>query len=341
VVKQGIFDMNKKLRFVTIGEIMLGLRAPMESTLEGAPYLECLLTGAEANVAIGLSRLGIDSVWIGKMPEKSIAKGLIAQLRGLGVGTNKVIWTPNGRVGIMYIQLSAFPRVNQTIYDRKDSAASTLSLEEVDWDFVREASHLHLTGITPALSKKCIDVTRKAIGVAKEAKISISFDINYRSTLWSPKRAAEVLRDLIKNINILFINTYEAETLFNISGTPEEVVVKVKKIFGNEIVILSKGAEGYIAVYKDKIYQGKNYPVTKINRIGVGDAFHAGFIYGFLTDNIEKGLDYGSAMADLKLTLRHVNYPLVTRQEIENLLNQKLSSHGDNFFVEKSHEVIR
>lgn len=333
--------MYKKLKVVTIGEIMLGLRAPMESTLEGVSYLECLLTGAEANVAIGLTRLGIDSAWIGKMPEKSIARGLVAKLRGLGVDTNKIIWTPNGRVGIMYIQLSAFPRANQTIYDRKNSAASTLSLKEVDWDFVRKASHLHLTGITPALSKNCIDVTRKAINVAKETKMSISFDVNYRSTLWSPKRAAEVLKDLIKNINILFINVYEAKALFNISGNPEKVVKQLKKRFCNEVVILSKGAEGYTAAYKDKIYQGKNYPVTKINRIGVGDAFHAGFIYGFLTDSIEKGLDYGSAMADLKLTLRHVNYPLITRQEIENLLNQKLSPCEDNFFIEKSHQVIR
>lgn len=333
--------MYKKLKVVTIGEVMLGLRASQASTLEGASYLECLLTGAEANVAIGLTRLGINAAWIGKMPENPIAKGLIAKLRGLNVDTSQVIWAPQERVGIMYIQLGVFPRVNQTIYDRKNSAASTLNLKEVNWDFVRKASHLHLTGITPALSKKCIDVTKKAIEVAKKAKMSISFDVNYRSTLWSPNKAAEVLKDIIRNINVLFTNIYEAEALFNISGDPEKVVVRLKKRFGNEIVILSKGVEGCVAVYKNKIYQGKVYPVTEINRVGVGDAFNAGFIYGFLTDGIEKGLDYGSAMAALKLTLPHVNYSLITRKEIEVLMSQKLPQQRDNKLIRKSHQVIR
>jgi len=332
---------HEKIRVVTIGEIMLGLRAPQTSTLEGASYLECLLTGAEANVAIGLKRLGIDSAWIGKMPENPIARGLIAQLRGLGIDTSQVIWTSQGRVGIMYIQLGVPPRVNQIIYDRKNSAASTLTPEEVNWDFVRKASHLHLTGITPSLSKKCIDVTKKAIEVAKKAKMSISFDVNYRSALWLPKEAAEVLKGLVKNINVVFINIHEAKTLFGFSGDPEEVVVRLKKSFGSEIVILSKGVEGCVAVYKDRIYQGKIYPVTEINRFGVGDAFNAGFIYGFLTGDIEKGLDYGSAMAALKLTLPHVNYPLITQREIEVLISQQILPREDNNLRRMSHRVIR
>ena len=333
--------MHNHIEVVTIGEIMLGLRAPQTSTLEGTSYLECLLTGAEANVAIGLKRLGMDSAWIGKMPENPIARGLITQLKGLGVDISQVVWTPQRRIGIMYIQLGVPPRPNQIVYDRKNSAASTLSLEEVDWSFVQKASHLHLTGITPALSKKCVGITKKAIEVAKKAKMSISFDVNYRFTLWSPDEAAGILKELIKNIDILFTNVHEAEILFNISGDSEKIVARLKESFGNEIVILSKGVEGCVAVYKDKIYERKAYPVTGVNRFGVGDAFNAGFIYGFLTGGIEKGLDYGSAMAALKLTLPHVNYPLITRQEVEMLINQGVLPREDNNFTRRSHRVIR
>ena len=293
---------------VTLGETMLRLAPPDFQRLEQTQNFNVTAGGSESSTAVGIARMGLKVAWVSKLPRNPLGRFIANKIREHGVDTSNVVWTNNGRVGVYFLEFGSTPRPSQVIYDRKDSAISTLTANEVDWKRLFKGVRLfHTSGITPALSGSCAEATARAISEARDAGCIVSFDMNYRTKLWSPEEARTCLSDLLKKVNILITTRQDTTRVFGLEGSPEELARKLKDIFGFDIVAITlrepltvqTGRWTSIAL-ADKIYSGKVYDLEIIDRVGSGDSFTAGFLYGYLTDGVEKGIAYGDAMAALK-----------------------------------------
>ena len=310
--------MDKKVEAVTIGETMLMFAPPPYQLIENSDTFVVMLGGAETNVSIGLQRLGINSGWISKLVDNPLGRKILDTVRGYGVDVSQVILTKEGRIGLFFVEFGADPRPFRTIYDRAGAAITSLKPEEIEWEYVSQAKILHQTGITPALSSCCRNLTVKAAEKARELGVKNSFDINYRSLLWQPEEARRALNDILPNIDIIISTREDANLLLNDELSPEEAAIRLRKEFGSEVVVITLGAKGSIAI-STKTFHGRTFPVKEVNPLGAGDAFDAGFIYGYLNKGVQAGLDYGGAMAALKFTLP-VNIPVIDKEIVENLL---------------------
>jgi len=310
--------MDRKPEAITIGETMLMFAPPPFHRIEYADIFRAMIGGAEANVAIGLQRLGIDSGWISKLVDNPLGRKILNTIRGYGVDVSRVVFTPKGRIGIFFVEFGVEPRPLRTIYDREGSAITTLKPTEIDWEYIGRAKLIHQTGITPALSSCCRNLTLKAAEKAKEMGLKNSFDINYRSLLWKPDEARHTLDAILSNVDILISTLEDANLMLEDKMSPEAAVAKMQKEYGCEVVVITLGAEGSVA-RSNKIYRGKPYPSTEINRLGAGDAFAAGFLYGYLKKGVQAGLEYGGAMAALKFTVP-LNVPVIDKEDVHDLL---------------------
>ncbi|MHA1916944.1 MAG: sugar kinase [Candidatus Ranarchaeia archaeon] len=310
---------NSDIEFVTIGEGLLILSPPNYQLIEHSNRFDAIVGGTEANVAIALENLGVNTGWVSKLPNNPMGRRLINVIKGYDVDVSRVMWTDKGRTGLLFVELGSEPRPTKSWYDRTNSASSTLCPEEVDWDYIRRAKLIHLTGITAALSKTNLATVKKAVEVAQEAKMVTTFDVNYRRLLWEPDRAKKTLESVIPNISVLITTLKDTDVVFGVDGTPEEVAKKLKKEFNLDIVVLTLGNNGSLAI-ADKTYTGRSYPIRIVNRMGAGDAFSAGFIYGYLKKkNVQAGLNYGGAMAALKHTIP-TNISIFSVEDVESCM---------------------
>jgi len=310
--------MDRYPEVVTIGETMLMFAPPPFHRIEYADIFMAMIGGAEANVAIGLQRLGVNSGWISKLVDNPLGRKILNTIRGFGVDVSRVVLTKEGRIGIFFVEFGAEPRPLRTIYDRKGSAITTFKPNEIDWEYVGHAKLLHQTGITPALSSCCRDLTLEAAEKAREMGVKNSFDINYRSLLWKPDEARRILDMILPNIDILISTLSDACLMLEDKLPPETAASEMQKKYGCEVVVITLGGEGSIAK-SDKIYRGRPYHSTEVNRLGAGDAFAAGFLYGYLKKGVQAGLEYGGAMAALKFTVP-LNIPVIDKEEVDDLL---------------------
>ncbi|HID95613.1 MAG TPA: sugar kinase [Candidatus Latescibacteria bacterium] len=297
---------------VSFGEAMLRLSPPDYLRLEQARSFDVNVGGCELNVAVGLSRFGLKTAWVTRLPRNPLGRMVANKAREHGVDTSNIVWTDGGRVGIYYLELGSTPRPSQVIYDRKGSAISLIKPGEVDWPKVFEDTRLfHTSGITPALSKSCAEVTAQAIEAAKEAGCKICFDLNYRGRLWSPEEAEKCLSRLMGKVDILITTQFDTETVFGMKGSYEEIASQLKERFGLSVVAITlrevrtvlTGGWTSLALADGRFYRGKMYDVEIIDRVGAGDAYTAGFIYGYLTGDVEKAVACGDAMAALEQTI--------------------------------------
>lgn len=312
---------RKNIDVVTLGEPLIVLRAPPYSTLENSRVLELLVGGSEANVAVGVARLGMKSAMIGKVVNNPFGRTFVNTIRGFGVDVSGIVLASEGKTAFMFVELGAHPRPSRTIYDRKGSVTSTLQSSEVNWSLVRRAKVLHLTGITLALSEQCVRVVTKAIEEAKSAGTRISFDVNYRSEMWAKEEAARVLEKVLTSVDVLTITQKDAQILFDLKGRPRQILGKLKERFRSDVVTLTLGEMGAIS-YQKEFRVGRRYEVSRLNRYGAGDSFVAGFLYGYLNEGVQMGLDYGSAMAAIKLTVPNENLPLISKQDVDDLIRR-------------------
>ena len=310
--------MDRYPEVVTIGETMLMFAPPPFHRIEYADIFMAMIGGAEANVAIGLQRLGVNSGWISKLVDNPLGRKILNTIRGFGVDVSRVVLTKEGRIGIFFVEFGAEPRPLRTIYDRKGSAITTFKPNEIDWEYVGHAKLLHQTGITPALSSCCRDLTLEAAEKAREMGVKNSFDINYRSLLWKPDEARRILDVILPNIDILISTLSDACLMLEDELPPETAASEMQKKYGCEVVVITLGEEGSIAK-SDKICRGRPYHSTEVNRLGAGDAFAAGFLYGYLKKGVQAGLEYGGAMAALKFTVP-LNIPVIDKEEVDDLL---------------------
>jgi 2-dehydro-3-deoxygluconokinase len=289
---------------VTFGEVMVRLAPPLGVRLEDARQLEVEVGGAECNVAVAMAGLGRKCAWISKLADNELGRLVLRRVRQTGVDTSRVSWAKGARAGTYFVELGSKPRGAKIIYDRKGSAASQLGPGDIDWDFLAGFAMLHLTGITPSLARGCEQAARLALERAREAGMITSFDVNYRSRLWSPRAALNCLGSMVPQADILFLTMDDARTVFKVRVEPEEVALKMRDEYGPDTIVLTLGPAGAMALHEGEIHRSPGYEVEEIDRIGAGDAFDAGFLHGYLGGDIQGALDVGVAMAALKHTVK-------------------------------------
>lgn len=287
---------------VTIGETMLRFTPEPGSSLEQADTYRVDAGGAESNVAVALARLGRQSAWISRLPSTPLGRRIASRIGSHGVDISRVIWTPQGRVGLWFLEPPVPPRPGRAYYDRAGSAFSQIDPDEVDWAFVRQARWLHLTGITPALSAGCRALVRRALDEVAGAALTVSFDVNYRARLWPPEQAREVLEPVLHRVAVIFCPLRDARTVFGETAEAEEVASGWAQRYGARLVVITAGEAGAVAFDGSLHRVVRRYSVQVVDPVGRGDAFVAGFIGGYLEGGTPTALEWAAALAALKQT---------------------------------------
>jgi len=298
---------------LTFGEAMLRLSPPGSSRLEQSESFDVNVGGAELNVAVALSRLRVSSSFLTALPDNPLGRLAIAGIRRAGIADDLVIRSRKGRTGIYFVEFGASPRASTVVYDRSGSAISQLKPGDIEWKKVLKSfGLLHTTGITPALSAGCKQLTDEALACAKDGGLSTSFDLNYRARLWSEEKARRALTPMMAHVDHLVTTEEDTWRVFKIKGSDyREVAGKLLDRFSfksvaitlREDVSVLRNRWTAIAWDGNTIYDDKSYDVEIVDRVGAGDAFTAGYIYGVLSGDIGLGVRVGDAMAALKHTI--------------------------------------
>ena len=332
-------------KIVTFGEIMLRLKSPAYERFFQSPVLEATFGGGEANVSVSLANYGLDTAFVTVLPDNDIGNACIRELRGFGVDTSKIVRAP-GRMGIYYLETGAVQRPSKVIYDRAGSTIAEASADAIDWDAVFEgATWFHLTGITPAISAGAAELSLKAVKAAQAKGIHVSCDLNYRKNLWKyGKRADEVMTELVKYVDTVIANEEDFQKALCLSVESSGAVEAGEIDVENYKKIAALAMETYpnikrvaITLRESKsanhndwsacLYNGKDfflsrkYAITDIvDRVGGGDSFGGGLIYGLNTYDDEKtALEFAVAASCLKHTIPG-DYNRVSVAEVESLM---------------------
>src|SRR5256884_7043368 len=235
---------------VTLGEVLLRLSIPSPGRFETARQLDVQVGGAEANVAAACARLGLKVAWISALPANQWGERIRRELVGHGVDCAHVRMTEHARVGVYFLEYGVPPRPVRVLYDRRESAFARLTEGDVDWEPVRRARLVHLTGITPALGEGARGLVRRAI---REAP-AFSFDVNYRASLWGPDEARQFLDAVLPEVRYLFLGQAEARTIFNLAGTAEQTLEALARLAPRATVSLQLGEAGALALDGGRLY---------------------------------------------------------------------------------------
>ena len=315
--------MNKKV--VTFGEIMLRLSPPNYQRFIQTDSFDVTYGGGEANVSISLTNFGLDSYYVTKLPHNPIGDATLNHLRRFGVKTDYII-RGGDRLGLYFLEIGAAQRPSKVIYDRAHSAIAEAKVGDFDWNNIfKDAQWFHFTGITPALNDTVAELTLEALKKAKQNKVKVSCDLNYRGKLWSPEKANKVMSQLMEYVDIALGNEEDADKVFNIkapkvdittgqlSGEDYNFVAKeLIKRFNFELVAItlresySASDNGWSAMAYDgkKFYNSNKYQIHIVDRVGGGDAFTGGLIYSLINGNqLQEALEFAVAAACLKHTI--------------------------------------
>ncbi|SEK31366.1 bifunctional 2-dehydro-3-deoxygluconokinase/2-dehydro-3-deoxygalactonokinase [Haloferax larsenii] len=305
---------------VTFGETMLRLSPPRGERLETAREFEVQAGGAESNVAVAAARLGRDAAWFSKLPDSPLGRRVVGELRSHGVATDGVVWDDEHRQGLYYLEHGVEPRPTNVVYDRADAAVTTLETGEVDLDAVRDADVCYTSGITPALSTTLHETTKDVLEAAQEAGTTTAFDLNYRTKLWAPDEAAAGYRDLFDAIDVLFAAQRDAETVLGRDGDAESVARGLAADYDFETVVVTRGAEGSLALADGDVYEQGVYEAETHDAIGTGDAFVGGYLAKHLDGgDVADSLQWASATASFKRTIEG-DVAVVTPEDIERVV---------------------
>lgn len=334
-------------RIVTFGEIMLRLATPGYLRFSQANELSATFGGGEANVAVSLANYGMEASFVTRLPENDIAVACVKDLRKNGVLTNHIIYGGE-RLGIYFLETGAVARASKVIYDRAHSSISEIQPGMIDWDRVFEgADWFHWTGITPAISQGAADVCLEAIRAANRLGVTVSCDLNYRKNLWKyGKRADEVMPALVEGCDIILGNEEDAEKVFGIKPEGFDATATAGRVDAakfesvcrqlmarfpraRKVIITLRGSInanhntwGGVLFDGQRLYESARYDITHIvDRVGGGDSFMGGLIYGLLTyeGDDQRALDFAAAASCLKHTI-YGDYNQVTVKEVENLM---------------------
>lgn len=333
-------------KVVSFGEIMLRLATPGYNRFIQSNTLNATFGGGEANVAVSLANYGIPVEFVTRLPDNDIASWCISELRKYSVNTQHII-RGGDRIGIYFLETGAVARASKVIYDRANSAIADIKPGMIDWsEIFKDAQWFHWTGITPAISQGAADVCLEAIRVANKMGITVSTDLNFRKKLWKyGKDAKDVMPKLIEGCDVILGNEEDFEKVFSIKPEGfdvtqtagevdarefESVCQQVKNRFprAKKIITTLRGSINAnhntwgSVLYSDKLYVSKRYDISHIvDRVGGGDSFMGGLIYGLLTypNDDQEALEFATAASCLKHTI-YGDFNLVTVSEVENLL---------------------
>ncbi|GAC1404006.1 MAG: bifunctional 2-dehydro-3-deoxygluconokinase/2-dehydro-3-deoxygalactonokinase [Ktedonobacteraceae bacterium] len=323
---------------VSFGETMLRMNVPAGTRLEEADALHMYVAGTESNTLACLARLNLKATWISALPENPVGQRVITELRRHGVDTTHVILAGSSkRVGIFYAEEAPDPLGLQVHYDRAGSAVALLDPESVNYSVVDEARLLHLTGITPALSPRTREVFARFLLRAHDKGIPLSFDVNYRSKLWSAHEAALHIEEACRQANLLFCTRDDAAALWGCTGNAESMLRQMAQWFAinqaNKTLVLTLGSEGSAQLRNDMYSTEPAFPTQGNARFGSGDAFAAGYIYAYLDGQLYHelheaqgvtALSFGNALAALKRCIAG-DIAIITPQEVRALLGKQES----------------
>ncbi len=332
-------------KIITFGEVMLRLKSPAYERLFQSPVLEATFGGGEANVSVSLANYGLDTAFVSVLPTGAIGDACIRELRGFGVDTSRIV-RKDGRMGIYYLETGAVQRPSKVIYDRAGSTMAEAVSGDIDWDQAfAGATWLHLTGITPAISAGAANLSIEAVKAAKAKGLHVSCDLNYRKNLWKyGKRADEVMTEIVKYVDTVIANEEDVQKALCISADSAaavdegEINVELYKAIAGKVMEAYPNVKRVAITLRESrsanhndwsacLYNGKDfflsrkYAITDIvDRVGGGDSFGGGLIYGLNTYGDEKtALEFAVAASCLKHTIPG-DYNRVTVAEVESLM---------------------
>ena len=259
---------------VTLGETMALLVTPAVGRIEHQHHLELRVGGAESNTAIAAARLGAAAVWMGRVGDDGIGELIVATLRGQGVG---VLATRTDVPTSLMVKERRSPNSTHIRYYRSSGPGSRLVPADLDEAVIGEAGVLHLTGITPALSSSARETVFAAAEIARAAGVAVSFDVNYRSALWSPDAAAPVLRDLVTRADVVFVGDEEQALLAGDVGDERSFAERMMSMGPREVVV-KRGERGAAVLHADGFVERPSLPVRVVDAVGAGDAFAGGYL---------------------------------------------------------------
>lgn len=333
-------------RVVTFGEIMLRLKSPGNERLFQSASLETVFGGAEANVAVSLAQYGVRVSFVTVLPENPIADAALREVRGFGVDTS-LVKRAGDRIGIYFIETGAAQRPSKVTYDRSGSAIAAVKRGDLDWSAIfKDASWFHISGVTPAISTGAADATLDAVKAARAKGIPVSCDFNYRKNLWRyGKKAPDVMREIVGNATIGIANEEDCQKSLGIGtdisvaglsgakkneayGRIAEAVLKEFPNLEKQAITLreshSADHNGWSAVLRNKkgLLESKSYDITRIvDRVGAGDSFAAGLIYGLTTyKDDQQALEFATAASCLKHSIPG-DFNRVNVSEVEALMD--------------------
>jgi 2-dehydro-3-deoxygluconokinase len=333
---------------VTFGEAMVRLTPPGFQRLEQARSLDVHVGGGELNVAVGASRLGLSTRWVSRLTDNPLGRMIANHAREHGVDLSHVAWTAEDRTGIYFAELGAAPRASTVLYDRSASAMSRIAPGMIDWSNVFEggaggagARWFHMSGITPALGESAAATTVESLAAAKKLGISVSYDLNYRSKLWSADKARAVQEPMMEHVDVLITTEEDTRVVFGIgsrgsgdaftkveSDVYGEVARRLQERFGVRAVAITLRENPLVwtntwsaLIFADgELHCAPRYEVEIVDRIGAGDAFSAGLIHAFMRDNDwGSAVRFGTALSALKHTVPG-DFSQATLAEVEQVL---------------------
>ena len=329
-------------RVVTFGEIMLRLSPPGFERFFQSPLLVATFGGGEANVAVSLAGFGLESTYVTRLPPHAIGDGVVRALRAEGVDTTRIL-RGGTRLGVYFTEGGASQRPSTVIYDRAGSAISELTPGMVDWPAIfSSAAWFHTTGITPALGDHAAACTAESLQAARAAGARVSVDLNFRKKLWSEAKAQKTMRPLMQHVDVVIANEEDLQTVLGLQ-VPEtditggrlnvdgyrQVAAQLSEEFGPSMVAItlreshSASDNGWSAALWDAgtktFHESQHYEVRLVDRIGGGDSFAGGLIYGLVTGRTpEDALRFAVAASALKQTIPG-DFNRVTVEEVDRL----------------------
>jgi len=306
---------------VTFGEAMVRLTPPAFGRIEHASSFDVHVGGSELNVAVCAARLGVKSRWVSLLPDSALGRMIGARAREQGVDAH-VEWTADARAGLYFVELDAGSRARNVLYDRAGSAISRVTPGSIDWggaSIFAGARWYHVSGITPALSDGAAKVTAESLVAARKAGLTVSYDLNYRSKLWSAKQARAAQEPLLEHVDLLITTAEDARVVFGLGAESHDTLQK-RFDLSAVVITLSEGPHAATALADGKMHTAPRYEVEVVDRIGAGDAFSGGLIVSRLE---HRGWDDAVRFAAATAALKHRipgDFCLVTRDDVEQHL---------------------
>jgi 2-dehydro-3-deoxygluconokinase len=323
---------ERRYDLISLGEVMLRLSPPRYQRLRWTTSFDIHVAGAQLNVAANLARFGKRTAFLSKLPNNDL--GLLARdiCAAYGIDMSHVLLIDGTRMGLNFLEFSATPRPPVAIFDRRGSAASTLSADDFDWNALTQSTRIaHTDGIVPGLSDAARNAVATYLQAAKANGCLTSFDVNYREHLWTPQSARECWETLLPYVDILVTSQGVSQLVFGFDGSDEEIAQRYHEKFGCKLVAVTRreidgilhGAWNSLACHEKEIFYGRRYEFDVIDRYGTGDVFFAGLLYGYLEKDVQFALDFGNAACALAHTLEG-DVAHIRVEEVLPLLNDTI-----------------